>query len=171
MKIENKNYKFNKENSDILLSSRDEVKIMNVALTQKTYRSIDIISRFLDSNVFDNTDFLEAIKKLSISSKFTRIRILIQDSEPMIKSGHRIIELIHQLTSSIEVRKISDEFKSDNQSFSIFDGKGILYLRSAERYNGFANFDRPRLATELSNTFNETWEHSEPDINLRRLYI
>ena len=171
MTIEKKTYRFNKKNSDILLSSRDEVKIMNIALTQKSARSIDIISRFLDQNIFGNADYIEAIKKLSISSKFTRIRILIKDSEPMTKNGHRIIELIQQLTSSIEVRIIPDQFKSYNEAFSIFDGQGILYLRNADRYDGFANFDRPRLASELLHLFNDTWEHSEPDTNLRRLFI
>lgn len=171
MKLDNKIYKFKKGVSDITLSSRDEVKVMNIALAQQTTRNIDIISNNLDASIFDTTDFIEAIKQLSISSKFTRIRILIKDSEPMIKNGHRMIELIQQLTSSIEVRIISDEYKSYNEAFSLFDTKGVIYLRYSERYEGFANFDRPRLVTELSNLFNEVWEHSVPDTSLRRLHL
>ena len=89
----------------------------------------------------------------------------------MTKNGHRIIELIHLLTSSIEVRKISEEYKSYNEAFCIYDAKAIIYLRNATRYDGFANFNRPRLASELSNFFNEVWERSETDSNLRRLHI
>jgi len=171
MKTENKIYKFRANENDITLASRDEVKIMNIALTQKCSRSLDIISKHIDLGVFDNLEFIEAIKQLSISSKFTKIRILIKDSDPMTKQGHRIIELIQQLTSSIEVRKISEEYKSYNEAFTLYDGKGIIYLRYADRYEGFANFDRPRLASELLNFFNEVWERSTPDSNLRRLYI
>ena len=171
MKSDNENHKFKTGDNDMSLSSRDAVKIINVALTQQTSRSIDIISKHLDPGVFDNLDFIDALKKLSISSKFTKIRILLNDSEPMIKNGHRMIELIQLLTSSIEVRKISEEYKLRNNAFSIFDGKGIIYLPHADRYEGFANFNRPRLATELVNFFNEVWEHSTPDENLRRLYI
>ena len=171
MKSDNKYYKFNKGENDISLDSRDEVKIINVVLTQQTSRSIDIISRHLDPGIFDTPDFIEAIKKLSISSKFTKIRILIKDSEPMTQNRHRIIDLIQQLTSSIEVRKISEEYKSYDGAFSLFDGKGVIYLRHSDRYEGLANFNRPRLATELSNFFNEVWEHSAPDANLRRLHI
>lgn len=171
MKSDNKSYKFKSNESDISLASRDEVKIMNIALTQQATRSIDIISKHFDSSVFDTPDFIEAIKQLSISSKFTKIRILIKDSEPMTKNGHRIIELIQQLTSSIEVRKISDEYKSYNEAFCLYDAKGVIYLRYADRYNGLANFNRPRLAAELTNFFNEVWEHSAADPNLRRLYI
>ena len=171
MKSENKNYKIKTNDGDISLSSRDEVKIINIAMTQQTSRNIDILSKHLDSGIFDNLDFIEAIKKLSISSKFTKIRILIKDSEPMTRDCHRIIDLIQQLTSSIEVRKITDEYKSYNEAFTLFDGKGIVFLRHADRYDGFANFNRPRTVTELSNYFNEVWEHSTPDANLRRLYI
>lgn len=171
MKTENKNYKFVKGENDISLSSRDEVRIINIALTQKATRSIDIISKHLDPAIFDSPDFIQAVKQLSISSKFTKIRILIKDSEPMTRNGHRMIELIQQLTSSIEVRIIPEEYKSYNEAFSLFDTKGVIYLRYADRYDGLANFDRPRLATELSNFFNVIWEHSTPDTNLRRLHL
>ena len=171
MKSDNKISKFKKGDNDISLAHRDEVKIMTTALTQQATRRIDILSKHLDPGVFDNPDFIDALKQVSISSKFTKIRILLNDSDPMTKNGHRIIDLIQQLTSSIEVRQISEEYKSYNEAFSLFDGKGVIYLRYADRYDGFANFDRPRLVTELSNFFNEVWEHSVPDSNLRRLHI
>ncbi len=171
MKSDNKNYKFKKGENDISLGSRDEVKVINIAMAQQTSRTIDIISRHLDPAIFDTPDFIDAIKKLSISSKFTKIRILIKDSDPMTKNGHRLTDLIQQLTSSIEVRKISEEYKSYGEAFTLFDGKAVIYLRHSDRYEGLANFNRPRLALELSNFFNEVWEHSAPDANLRRLHL
>ena len=171
MKTENKQYKFKQNINDITLSSRDEVKVMNTAMTQYATRKIDIMSRYFDAAIYDNTDFIEAARNLSIASKFTRIRILIKDSEPMVKNGHRIIELIHQLTSSIEVRQIAEEYKSSNEAFSLYDEKALIYLHHADRYEGVANFDRPRLAAELTAYFNEVWERSIPDQNLRRLHL
>ncbi len=171
MKTDHKLYKFKQSDNDISLSSKDEVKIINIALTQQTVRNIDIISKHLDSAVFDSPDFIEAVKQLSISSKFTKIRILIKDSSLITQNGHRMTNLIQQLTSSIEVRKIAEEYKSYNEAFSLYDGKGVIYLRYADRYEGFANFNRPRLVSELTNFFNEVWERSAPDSNLRRLYI
>lgn len=171
MKEDNTVHKYKTGGNDISLASRDEVKIINIALTQQTSRNIDIISKHFDSTIFDTADFIEAIKQLSISSKFSKIRILIKDSEPMTKQGHRIIELIQQLTSSIEVRKISEDYKSYDEAFSLYDGKGVIYLYHAGRYDGFANFNRPRLVSELTNFFNEVWNHSEVDVNLRRLHI
>ncbi len=171
MKLENKNYKFKSADNDISLSSRDEVKIINIAMTQQASRNIEIISTQLDPGIFDTTGYIEAIKQLSILSKFTKIRILIRNPEPLVQNSHRMIELIHMLTSSIEVRKISEEYKSYSAAFTLFDGKGVIYQPHSDRYEGFANFSRPRLVTELSNFFNEIWEHSTPDENLRRLNI
>lgn len=165
------NYKFKTNQNDIALDSQDSVKIINIALAQQTSRNIDIISKNLDQNIFGTDDFIETVKQLSISSKFTKMRILVKNSEHIIQNSHKLIELVHQLTSSIEVRKVSEEYKSYNEAFSLYDGRAVLYLRYAERYEGFANFNRPRLATELSNFFNEVWEHSTPDENMRRLNI
>ena len=136
MKSDNKHYKFKKGENDISLGSRDEVKVINIAMAQQTSRTIDIISRHLDPAIFDTPDFIDAIKKLSISSKFTKIRILIKDSDPMTKNGHRLIDLIQQLTSSIEVRKISEEYKSYGEAFTLFDSKAVIYLRHSDRYEG-----------------------------------
>ena len=171
MKTENKQYRFKQDVNDITLSSRDEVKVINIALTQQSTKKIDIISRSFDSFIYDNTDFIEAVRQLSIASKFTKVRILLKDSDPMVKNGHRIIDLIQQLTSSIEVRQISEEYKSSNEAYSLFDERGLIYLKHADRYDGIANFNRPRLAAELTAYFNEVWERSVPDPNLRRLHL
>lgn len=171
MKAEDKNYKYRANANDIRMTSSAEVKVMNIAMTQQSKRKIDIITRYLDKAVFDVIDFIDSVKQLSISSPNTRIRILIRDSDPMVKNGHRMIELIQQLTSTIEVRMISEEYQSYNEAFMIYDTKAVIYLRYSDRYDGVANFDRPRLATELSAFFEEVWERSLPDPNLRRLHI
>ena len=160
-----------KDDNDIVLTSRDDVRTINLSLTQQTSRNINIMSKNLDAGIFDNQEFVEAIKQLSISSKFSRIRILIKDSDSMCQNGHRMIKLIQQLTSSIEVRKVAKEYSSDSREFSLFDRKGVIYRPHAERYDGVAHFNRPRLVSELLNYFNEVWEHSIPDENLRRVYL
>jgi len=171
MKSENKHYTIKTDDTDITLSSSDEVKIINIALAQQSQRKIDIISKSLDPKIYDNAEYITAIKQLSISSQFTKIRFLLKDSEPMVKNGHRIIELIQQLTSSVEVRQIPQEYESYNEAFSLFDEKGIIFQNEANRYEGMANFNRPRLASELTSFFNEVWERSSNDANLRRLYL
>lgn len=160
-----------KDDNDIVLTSRDDVRTINLSLTQQTSRNINIMSKNLDAGIFDNQEFIEATKQLSISSKFSRIRILIKDSDSMCQNGHRMIKLIQQLTSSIEVRKVAKEYSSDSREFSLFDRKGVIYRPHAERYDGVAHFNRPRLVSELLNYFNEVWEHSIPDENLRRVYL
>lgn len=171
MQKDNINYKFKLNKTDIKLSSSDEVKVMNIAMTQQSMRKIDIISRHFDPAVFDVADFIESVKQLSISSQFSKIRILLRDSDPIVKNGHRMIELVQQLTSSIEVRVISEEYRSYNEAFMLYDEKMVIYLRYSDRYNGIANFDRPRLASELAAFFEEVWERSTPDPNFRRLHI
>ena len=167
----NKNYKLKKEVNDIQLSTSDEIKVLCVAMAQQASRSIDIISPSLDNRIFDNADFVEAVRQLAISSQFTSINILIKDIEPIIKYGHRIIPLAQQLTSSIQVRGIAEEYLSYNEAFMLIDTRAIIYQPNASRYEGIANFNRPNLARELKNYFVEVWERSTPEQNMRRLHI
>ena len=163
--------KNNENNNDITLSSRDDMRQINLSLTQQTSRNINILSNNLDAEVFNNQDFVEAIKQLSISNKSSKIRILIKDSDPMCQNGHRMIKLIQQLTSSIEVRKVAKEYISDSREFSLFDHKGVIYRPHADRYDGTAHFNLPGFVSELLNYFDEVWEHSLPDEKLRRVYL
>lgn len=143
----------NKNDNDIVLASRSDVETITISLSQQTSRSIDIMTRKLDADVYDNQDFIEAVKQLSISSKFSKIRILIKDSSSMCQNGHRMTTLIQQLTSNIEVREVAKEYQSDNREFSLFDKKGVVYRSSTERYHGVAHFNLPSLVSELSNFF------------------
>ena len=171
MKSENKHYTVKTDATDITLSTSDAIKVINIEFAQQSQRKIDVFSKYLDSKIFDNAEYISAIKQLSISSHFTKIRFLIKDSEPMVKNGHRIIEIIQQLTSSVEVRQIPKEYESYNEAFSLFDEKGIIFQNDANRYEGMANFNRPRLASELTTFFNQVWERSSNDANLRRVYL
>ena len=53
----------------------------------------------------------------------------------------------------------------------VFDERGVIKRRYADRYEGRADFNNPKQARELLSFFDEVWNISEPDPNLRRLHI
>lgn len=167
----NKNYKLEKNLNDIQVSTADEARVLCIALAQQARRSIDLLSPHLDRRIFDSAGMEDAIRQLSINSRSTRIRILLKSSEPVIKSSHRLVHIFQSMSSTVEIRQIAEDYQNYNEAFVIFDRRGLIYHRNASRYEGIANFDRPRLATELTNFFDEIWDRSEPDPNMRRLNI
>ena len=66
-------------------------------MAEQSSRYIDIVSRHLDPPAYDNERFVAAVKRLALSSKHARIRIMIIDARPLITTGRRLIELASRL--------------------------------------------------------------------------
>ena len=164
-------YKLGDDNKVLILDSSSENYDVALAMLQQTRRDVAILSRQLDGRLYDSTDFIQALGQLASQHPRCRIRLLLKEVEPLVKYGHRIIELSRRLSSMIGIRTVHEDYREYNEAFMIFDERGIIKRRYADRYEGNANFNDPKQARELLSFFNEVWNISEPDPNLRRLHI
>ncbi len=144
---------------------------MALRMLQQSRRDVAILSRHLDGRLYDTSEFIHALSQLVVQHPRCRIRLLLKDVEPLIKYGHRVIELSRRLSSMIGIRTIHSHYREYNEAYMVFDERGIIKRRYADRYEGIANFNDPVQARELITFFNEVWNISEPDPNLRRLHI
>jgi hypothetical protein len=155
----------------IHLDSSDDNRIVACALAKQSIRSIDIFTRHLDKRIYDDSEFVEAIKQLAVGHSHALIRILVQDSTRAAKQGHRLVNLGLEVTSKIKFHAPSKEHSEHNEAFMIVDHTGLVHRRQFDRYDGIACFNDPKQARELQARFDRGWEHSEPDPHLRRLFI
>lgn len=155
----------------IPIESGENNRIAALALAQQAQRSLRIFTRDLEAAVYNTQDFVEAVTKLATSSQYSIIHILIQDSGNVVKNGHRLVELSYRLSSKIKLRKPCHEYRNYNEAFLVADESGLIHKRLADRYEGVINFNDPPAARSLAKFFDEVWEKSEPDPELRRLHI
>lgn len=141
-----------------------------VALALQARRSVDIFTRDLDRKIYDNKAFLDGLQNLAINNRGL-IRILVKDSANAVKYGHRLITLSQRLTSFIEIRRVSEDYKEYNEAFLIADETGVLHRKQADRFEGIARFNAAKEAANLLIFFNEVWRNSAPDPDLRRIYL
>lgn len=134
-------------------------------------RSLHIYSRYLDGKLYDRHEFTIAVRRLASRHPQSRVRILIRDIEPLVKRGHRLIELSRHLSSSMEIRVIHKDYAEYNESFFIVDERAVLHRKLSDRYEGIANYNDPKLAQYLLHHFNDVWEHSQVPTDARRLYL
>lgn len=134
-------------------------------------KTVCIYSQRLDGRLFDTHEFSLCIKKLLREHRHIQIRILIFDVDPVIKQGHRLIELARRATSNISIRIVARQYRSNISAFMVFDNSMLIYRKNAERFEGIAEADNKKHALELTDYFNEVWEMSEEDPNFRRLHI
>ncbi len=168
-----KSYKLGKTAEEIHIDTAEENKTAVIALAKQAHYSIDIFSQDMDAEIYNNKYFEQAIFNLAKKHPNTKIRILTQDSKKAVSSGHRLIKLAQNITSSVFINNPSREYKSERNAFLIVDRLGLLHRPSANNrnYKASLNFMAPQHAEKLLDYFNEAWEHSTPDIQTRRLHV
>ena len=142
------------------------LKLISAAQNQ-----ISIISRHLDPRIYNNEDFMQSMLMLARRARTSNIRILVHDPSPMIKNGHRILELSQRASSKIEIRKIGQSFSQFNQGILVADKIAYIHNLKSDLYDAEVNFNDKDKSKELLETFRNIWEQSAQDATLRRLCV
>ncbi|HLU61653.1 MAG TPA: hypothetical protein VKZ99_04815 [Gammaproteobacteria bacterium] len=141
------------------------------AVAGEARRALAIFSHELEPQVYDTLEFLEAAKALALSASRARIRILLVDSTRAVREGHRLVELARRLSSFFEIRKPHPDDAGIPETFIIADEKALLHRPLATRWEGQASLHDPLRAREKLKLFEEIWQRSEPDPEMRQLRI
>ena len=164
-------YKLGEHDKVIHLDTMDENRSAVTAIAQQCQRTLHIQSYDLDPLIYDDADFIEAVRQIAVNSTRATVQILLEDSRKIVTSGHRIIELARKLTTFIEIRKINTDLKTISEAFLIGDETGLVYRKQAQRYEGFVNFNDRGRCRQLLADFHDSWEKAVPDPELRRLHL
>jgi len=169
--LEKIEHRLGESGDDIQIDTSEENQKLILELVAQTSKTIDIFTRDMAARIYDNSKFITAIRNLVVGNNKIKVRILIIDPDKSIKNGHRIVELARRLSSSIEIRHVHIDNRSDAQSFLIADGHGILHRKLASRYEATVNFNNRQFCRERLTYFNEVWERSQPVLDFKRLHI
>ncbi len=159
------------ESGPIPLDGHESVRHALLTMTQQARRTLDIFTHQLDHRLYNHRDFTEALKVLATRSRHSLIRILIKDSTPLVKEGSLILPLAQRISSRIQIRKPPGEFAEVAEEFLVADRKGLVHRKLASRYEGEADFNDPMRCRLLLKFFDECWEKSGADPELRHLVI
>ena len=140
-------------------------------MLRQAKRDLALFTYDLDPAVYDAPPFVEAFKALALRSRFSRLRILLQDNTLVLQRGHRLLELAQRLPSMIEIRRPYEEYRDHPENFLLIDDCGYLHKRSLEGYAGIACYHNRHRVNRLLALFDEAWEHGKPDRELARLHL
>lgn len=155
----------------VAIDTSDACRVAALSMARQAARSIDIVSRQLDPPIYDDAGFCEAVSRLVTGSRRARVRVLVRNTEPVVKGGHRLVALAQRLTTFIEIRVPAKEYDDYNAAFMVVDSAGVIYRALSDRYEANVNFNDPRSAQDLSRQFEEMWQTATPDANLRRAHL
>jgi len=122
--------------------------------------------------LLDLPAIVEAIKRVALSGRRARVRILVQEPRKPLADGHRLLALAQRLPSLIELRTPNDEHDRQYASaFLINDRRGYLFRTLASRHEGEGSTYAPGRHAQLREYFDQVWERSVPSEELRQLAI
>jgi len=156
----------------LVAEDRDQAVAAIADLLADTRYEIAIYTRDLDPALLDVQPILDAIKRIALSGRRARVRILVQEPRKAVADGHRLIALAQRLPSLIELRTPQDE--TDRQyasAFLINDRRGYLFRMLASRNEGEGSTYAPGRHAQLREYFNQVWERSVPSEELRHLAL
>lgn len=153
------------------LTRSEDVGATALQLASQARRTLDIVSRHLDPVLFDQSTFIQAVKRLVLRSRRAEVRLLILDPGPVFRRGHRLLELAQFLSDFIHVRVPSPVNRDFNEAWLVVDGTGYLHRQMSDRFDATADFNDRQRAGQLVGRFNELWERGQPDPNQRRLSL
>lgn len=157
--------------TDLELDSAEGNYATTLELVSQASRAIDIFSQRLTDSIYNHHELIDQLRRCLLLSHSNHVRILINNPDYLTKTRHQITGLAQRLTSNLQIRKIHPDYAADPQDFLIVDGRGIIRRKHGDRYEAIANFNDPRLGKELTDYFDEVWNHSTPVADLRRLHI
>lgn len=160
-----------KDSQTVAIDTSEACRLAALSMARQAARSIDIVSRQLDAQMYDNQDFCDAVSQLVTGSRRARVRALLRHTDAVIKGGHRLVTLSQRLSSFIELRVPAREYDDYNAAFLIVDGIGVVYRSFSDKFDGTVSFNDARKGQELTRQFEDMWQTATPDINLRRSHL
>ena len=146
-----------------------ELRDATLALLAGARNELCIYSRDLEPPLYEDPRVLEAIRKVALSGRRARVRILLQDTARVARDGHRLVDLAQRLPSIVHLRRVSQEDASYPSAYVLTDGGGYLFRTFGDRYEAVGDVCYPPRRDELKRLFDEVWERAESPPELRRL--
>lgn len=115
---------------------------------------------------------LSAFKALALSSPHADLRVLFDDADGAVKSGHRLVHLARRLPSRIRLRQTQPEDADPALCFAVADRSGLFEAAGwprPERLDLCAHA-LPR-GPRRAQVFSEVWERSRGNRELRELHL
>lgn len=151
---------------------RDEALAAIGRLLAETRHELAVLTHDLDPALFDVADVLDAIRRVALSGRRARIRVLVRDPRKPAATGHRLITLAQRLPSAIELRvPQEDRDLDDTSAFLLNDRHGYLHRPLAARCEGSGSTCAPGPHRQLLARFDEIWERALPAAELRALAL
>ncbi|WP_339488487.1 DUF7931 domain-containing protein [Pseudomonas sp. EL_65y_Pfl2_R95] len=142
-----------------------------LALLQQAKRSLCIYSQDLEPWLYHHSSVQQACTAFLLANPKNRLRILVKDLGNAIKDGSRLISLSRRLSSNLLIRKLNPDYPIEDIGYLLADDRGLFLRPEADQCAGYASYqDAGRVRLRQAH-FNQAWETSITDPDLRSFLL
>ena len=156
-----------------VFTSLDEARAAVEIAASAAQRMISIFTPDLEPDLYDQSAFLEIIKRFVLSRSFSKVRVLLADPARVVRDSNRFAAMGRRLSSYIDIRHIGEPQPTaptpDRSAGAYFvaDDKAVVYRLRADTWDGIADFNNPSVARLYLTEFDALWARSAPEDALR----
>ncbi|MGH8221167.1 MAG: hypothetical protein ACREUT_21750 [Steroidobacteraceae bacterium] len=172
-----------------VFTSLDEARSAVETAASSAQRMISIYTPDLEPDLYDQSAFLEIIKRFVLSRSFSKVRVLLADPGRVVRDSNRFAAMGRRLSSYIDIRHIGEQpaprapqttrgetgaaqppvapAHRSAGAYLIADDRAVVYRLRADTWDGIADFNNPSVARLYLTEFDALWAASSPEDALR----
>lgn len=151
----------------LVIASLAEARAAINTAAAAAQRMISIYTPDLEPDLYDQTAFLEIIKRFVLSRSFSKVRVLLADPAQVVRESNRFMAMGRRLSSHIDIRHAAVQVPQRACAYFIADDRAIVYRLRADTWDGIADLNNPAVARLYLNEFDAVWNDSAPEHALR----
>lgn len=142
--------------------TRDELRIGALDLIAQARREIMICSPALDPALYNGFALAEALGHFIARQPRCRVRMVVEDTEHMLRSSVRLVELARRFSDIILIQRLGEAHHGLTEMFMVSDSESCLYQQDIATIDATLDLHTPHLAVPLAQRFEVIWVASEP---------
>jgi hypothetical protein len=150
-----------------VLTSLNEARTAVNQVAGRAQRLLSIYTPNLEPELYDQSEFLEVIKRLVLARPFAKVRMLIGEPGRSSADGHRFLAMARRLSSCMDVRNLPARNGAPHCAYLIADERAIMYRLRADCWDGIADLDNAPVARLYLHEFEQLWDTCTPPESLR----
>lgn len=153
--------------SSSVLTNLDEYRAAVAEIATRANRTLSIYTPDLEPLIYDHDLFLEPVKRLVLARSHARLRVLISNPSRVSRESNRFMMMARRLTSYIDLRNVTPEYRENPLSFIVADDKLIAYRPQSSTWEGVIEFDNVAMVKRHLAYFDEVWASSQIQPEMR----
>jgi hypothetical protein len=146
-----------------VVESLDEMRNAINRVASSAQRLMSIYTPDLEPEIYDQSAFLEIVKRFVLARRFAKVRVLLDHRARLVRDQHRFIAMSRRLTSYIDLRVAPQPGEQRAAAYIIADDRAIAYRVQAGSWDGVADYNNPPVARMHLAEFDAAWIACEPD--------